>query len=105
MAPVVDLKVQDLAKAVTYYESLLSVNLQGPVNGSALLVGDQVSLKLSETAGKADAQTNLTLTSGMLARVLDVASGGRCPIEVTSPEVVQLTDKFGHKWTLQCHLT
>lgn len=102
MAPVVELKVQDLAQAAQYYEGLLAVSPQGQANGTVTLVGDHVTLKLSAAAPASAADISLRVTCGMLARVLDAAMGAKCQISVKSPEMIQLTDRFGQRWTLQC---
>lgn len=105
MAAVVELKVQDLAQAGEYYESLLAVNPQSSTGDAMTLVGDHVQLRLSETAGSPAADSTLAVTSGMLARVLDAAMKAKCQIGVEGPERVRLTDQYGQRWTLQCHLS
>lgn len=108
MSSVVTVKVDDLAKAAEYYESLLAVT---PVAGgcscccsAGKLVGDHMQINL--TAGKVEsAATTLNVTSGMVARVLDTAMRAHCQISVESPERVRLVDQYNQQWTLQCRLS
>jgi hypothetical protein len=105
MAAVVDLTVADTAEAASYYESLLAVTPEGDVANGATLSGDHMRITLRKGTGGSPADTTLDVTSGMLARVLDAAMKSQCTIAIDSPEVVKLTDRYGQRWTLRCHLS
>lgn len=102
MASVVDLTVADLAEAAEYYESLLAVNPEGKASNGATLVGDHLRVNLRKGAAGKAADITVPVTAGMLARILDAAMKWQCAISIDSPQQVELTDRYGLRWTLRC---
>lgn len=101
----VELTVPDPAEAASYYESLLAVTPDGKSTNGKTLVGDHVRIRLRAGRGAAPADTVLDVTCGMLSRILDVATKAECQIRVDSAEQVRLTDRYGQRWTLRCHVS
>ena len=104
MPSAVTIEVDEPTKAAEYYTSLLGIVTKSKSAGSVTLADEHAEVILQKASDLSPAETTLALTSGMLARILEMAMKARCKICVDSAEQVTIEDRYGHRWILRCEI-